>query len=127
MRTDGTHFTKVHNRTMAMEIFGHEFWSMDGKTVWYDLQTPRGEVFWQAGYNVESGERIWYGLQRNEWSIHDEKQVAHAPNGKWIYLFRPWHRRQEFCERRRVACGAIGKHVEASISLTPDQKWVVFR
>ena len=42
---------------MAMEIFGHEFWSADGKTIWYDLQTPRGEDFWLAGYNVETGAR----------------------------------------------------------------------
>ena len=55
---------------MAMEIFGHEFWSADGKTIWYDLQTPRGEDFWLAGYNVDTGERTWYHLQRDEWSIH---------------------------------------------------------
>jgi oligogalacturonide lyase len=39
---------KIHPRTMNMEIFGHEFWSSDGKTIWYDLQTPRGEDFWLA-------------------------------------------------------------------------------
>src|SRR5487761_2271745 len=33
MRTDGSHITKVHHRTMVMEIFGHEFWSPDGKTI----------------------------------------------------------------------------------------------
>ena len=85
---------KIHTRTMAMEIFGHEFWSADGKTIWYDLQTPRGEDFWLAGYQVETGERTWYHLQRNEWSIHfnvsrdgtlfcgdggDPGQVARAP------------------------------------------------
>src|SRR5712691_8661791 len=30
MWTDGTAVTKIHTRTMAMEIFGHEFWSPDG-------------------------------------------------------------------------------------------------
>ena len=55
IRTDGTHITQIHTRTMAMEIFGHEFWAPDGKTIWYDLQTPRGEDFWLAGYNVETG------------------------------------------------------------------------
>ena len=57
MHTDGSHIVKVHTRTMAGEIWGHEFWSADGKTIWYDLQTPRGEDFWLAGYNVETGER----------------------------------------------------------------------
>src|SRR5260370_3613542 len=104
IRTDGSQITKIHNRTMAMEIFGHEFWSVDGKTIWYDLQTPRGEDFWLAGHNLESGEQTWYHLQRNEWSIHftvtrdgklfcgdgsDDGQVAHAPDGKRTYRFRP--------------------------------------
>jgi oligogalacturonide lyase len=48
---------------MEMELFGHEFWSHDGKTIWYDLQT-RGEDFWVAGYYVDTGERTWYHLAR---------------------------------------------------------------
>ncbi|MGH9659612.1 MAG: oligogalacturonate lyase family protein, partial [Bryobacteraceae bacterium] len=36
IRTDGSALTKIHSRTMAMEIWGHEFWSADGKTIWYD-------------------------------------------------------------------------------------------
>src|SRR5580658_1591551 len=104
IRTDGTQLTKIHTRTMTSEIYGHEFWSADGKTIWYDLQTPRGEDFWLAAYKVDTHERTWYHLQRNEWSIHfnvtrdgklfcgdggDPGQVAHAPDGEWIYLFRP--------------------------------------
>lgn len=70
IRTDGSQVTKIHTRTMEMEIAGHEFWSADGKTIWYDLQTPRGEDFWLAGYELATGTRILYHLQRNEWSIH---------------------------------------------------------
>ena len=39
----------MHKRTMDMEINGHEWWSWNGKTVWFDLQTPRSQVFWIAG------------------------------------------------------------------------------
>jgi len=155
IRTDGTHITKIHNRTMNMEIFGHEFWSTDGRTIWYDLQTPRGEVFWLAGYNVETGERTWYHLQRNEWSIHfnvsrdgklfcgdggDEGQVAHAPDGKWIYLFRPERtpNRDGLDDISFVKPGVLRPerlvnmskhqyHLEPNVSFTPDAKWVVFR
>jgi oligogalacturonide lyase len=154
IRTDGSRITKVHTRTMAMEIFGHEFWSLDGKTIWYDLQTPRGEVFWLAGYNVETGDRTWYHLQRNEWSIHfnvtrdgklfcgdggDAGQVAHAPDGKWIYLFRPeLIPNRGTADRSFVNPGVLraerlvnmSKHqyrLEPNVSFTPDQKWVVFR
>jgi oligogalacturonide lyase len=104
IRIDGTGLTQIHHRTINMEIEGHEFFGGDGKWIWYDLQTPRSQVFWLAGYEVETGKRIWYNLQRSEWSVHynvspDGKlfagdgggpnSVAAPGNGQWIYLFRP--------------------------------------
>jgi oligogalacturonide lyase len=104
IRTDGRPPVKVHPRTMLMEIGGHEWFGADGRTVWYDLQTPRSQVFWVAGYNAATGERTWYNLKREEWSVHynsspDGKlfagdgggpdSVAAPGNGQWIYLFRP--------------------------------------
>ncbi len=147
--------TKIHTRTMAMEIFGHEFWSADGKLIWYDLQTPRGEVFWLASYNVETGERRWYSLQRDEWSIHfnvprdgspiftgdggDPGQVAKAKDGRWIYLFRsellpnrgaddPSFIKPGILRSERLV--NMSKHqyrLEPNVRFTPDQKWIVFR
>src|SRR5450432_1496074 len=70
IHTDGTGLTKMHTRTMNMEIAGHEFYSSDGATIWYDLQTPRGQDFWLGGFRVLDGKRIWYHLQRDEWSVH---------------------------------------------------------
>jgi oligogalacturonide lyase len=155
IHTDGSHVTKVHTRTMAMEIAGHEFWSQDGRTVWYDLQTPRGEDFWLAGYNADTGARTWYHLERNEWSIHfnvnrdgtlfcgdggDPGQVAHAKDGEWIYLFRPALIRNQggIDEPGFVQPGVlhserlvnISKHnyrLEPNVSFSPDEKWVIFR
>ena len=104
IHTDGTHNELIHKRTMAMEIAGHEFWGLDGKTIWYDWQYPKGEDFFLAGYNLATHKRVAYHLQRNEWSIHfnltqgetlfagdggDPGQVAKAPDGEWIELFRP--------------------------------------
>ena len=104
IRTDGTALTKIHPRTMLMEIQGHEFFSGDGKMIWYDLQTPKSQVFWLSGYNVTTAERIWYQLERSEWSVHfnvspdgtlfagdggGPDSVAAPGNGQWIYLFRP--------------------------------------
>ena len=122
---------------MTMEIAGHEFWSADGKTIWYDLQTPRGEVFWLAGYNVETGARTWYHLERNEWSIHfnvtrdgklfcgdggDPGQVAHAPRRP---MDLPVPSRTDpataapgdksFITAGRPACREAGEHGEAPI------------
>ena len=88
---------------MNMEIAGHEFFDVDGKTIWYDLQTPRGEVFWLAAA-APDGKRRWYHVDRDHWSVHfnispdgktfagdggDEEMVAHAKDGKWLYLFTP--------------------------------------
>ncbi|HEX7317340.1 MAG TPA: oligogalacturonate lyase family protein [Pyrinomonadaceae bacterium] len=104
IRTDGTPPVKVHPRTMLMEIEGHEWFGADGRMVWYDLQTPRGQVFWVGGYDTKTGARTWYSLKREEWSVHfnsspDGKlfagdgggpnSVAAPGNGQWVYLFRP--------------------------------------
>ncbi len=154
IHTDGTGNTLIHKRTMEMEIAGHEFWGQDGKTIWYDLQTPKGEDFWVAGYNLASGERTWYHLQRNEWSIHfnvsadgklfcgdggDPGQVAHAPDGEWIYLFHPELLRSTGIKgpglvkpgvlrsERLVNMSKHHYHLEPNVRFTPDEKWVIFR
>ena len=154
IRTDGTGLTKIHTRTMAMEIWGHEFWSADGKAIWYDLQTPRGEDFWLARYEVGTGARRWYHLQRDEWSIHfnvsrdgrliagdggDPGQVAKAKDGRWIYLFRAEDRKDEGAGGAGlVQTGVLraeklvnmGKHdyrLEPNVSFSPDGRWVIFR
>jgi oligogalacturonide lyase len=154
IRTDGTQQKKIHTRTIEMEIFGHEFWSKDGQTIYYDLQTPRGEDFWLAAYKVATGQRTWYHLQRNEWSIHfnvtragdlfcgdggDPGQVARAPDGRWIYLFRPelnpnrgiedpaLIRTGVFRAERLVNMSKHQYRLEPNVSFSPDQRWVVFR
>ena len=104
IHTDGTHNTLIHKRTMLMEIAGHEFWGLDGQTIWYDWQYPKGEDFFLAGYNLQTGKRTAYHMLRDEWSIHfnltkdldlfcgdggDPGQVARAKDGEWIELFHP--------------------------------------
>jgi hypothetical protein len=114
IRTDGSDLRMLHHRTMDLEIAGHEFFSRDGRTVWYDLQTPKSGVFWLAGVDLETGERTWYNLERSQWSVHynvspdgslfagdgggpasvasrlpDGTRLNPPGNGQWIYLFRP--------------------------------------
>lgn len=157
IRTDGSGLTKIHPRTMEMEIEGHEFFGADGKHLWYDLQTPRGQDFWVAGYEIATGTRTWYHLQRNEWSVHfnvspdgstfagdggGPGMVAHAPDGKWIYLFRPQlvripagprpdadHliRPGVFHAERLVNMSKHDYSLEPNVNFTPDGKWIVFR
>ena len=70
IRTDGSAMTLRHERSMDMEIAGHEFWSWDGRTIWYDLQTPRSEVFWIAGVEMATGRKIRYHIERDWWGVH---------------------------------------------------------
>ena len=93
----------MHKRTMDMEIAGHEWFSPDGKVIWYDLQQPRSVSFFVSGTDVTTGKEKKYSLTRDEWSIHfnlskdqtmfcgdggNETQVARAKDGRWIYLFK---------------------------------------
>jgi oligogalacturonide lyase len=147
----------VHRRTMNMEIAGHEFFDVDGKTVWYDLQTPRGEVFWLASA-APDGTRRWYHVDRDQWSVHfqispdgktfagdggDEEMVAHAKDGKWLYLFTPQaipdvagisapnaadlvHPGTLRAERL-VDMKKHDYRLEPNIIFTRDGKWLIFR
>jgi len=153
IHTDGTHNTLIHPRTMAMEIAGHEFWGLDGHTIWYDWQFPKGEDFFLAGYNLETHARTAYHMQRNEWSIHfnvteDEKlftgdggdpgQVAKAPDGEWIELFHPEMlpvsgRNQAdfwqpgiFHSEHLVNMAHHNYRLEPNVRFSPDKKLVIF-
>ncbi len=70
IRSDGSDMKLMHKRSMDMEINGHEWWSFDGKMIWYDLQTPRSEDFWIGGVNVETGKETKYHIQRDWWGVH---------------------------------------------------------
>ncbi|HAF43270.1 MAG TPA: oligogalacturonate lyase [Sphingobium sp.] len=158
VRTDGSGRQLVHKRTMNMEIAGHEFFSPDGKWIWYDLQTPRGEVLWLAGYELATGKRRWYHVDRNMWSVHynqapdlkqfsgdggDSEMVAHAPDGKYLYLFTPRAIPDVAGIHADNAADLIApgtleaekivdmrRHdyrLEPNITFTPDGQWMIFR
>jgi oligogalacturonide lyase len=157
IHADGTGLKLIQPRIMQWEIAGHEFFSPDGKWIWYDLQTPRGEDFWLGGYEITTGRRLWYHMQRDEWSIHfnashdghvfagdggDSKQVAHAQNGRWLYLFHPrlidassengmdTHdliQTGVFDAEKLVNMAKQNYTLEPNVNFSPDDKWIVFR
>lgn len=129
---------------MDMEIAGHEFWSWDGRTIWYDLQTPRSREFWLAGVDIKTGKQTRYRIERDWWSVHynvsrdgslfagdggDPGQVAFAKDGMWINLFRP--QPDGTLKRERLVNMSKQDYYapdgEPNVSITPDNKWVVFR
>jgi oligogalacturonide lyase len=154
IRTDGTNNRLIHKRSMAMEIAGHEFWGLDGKTIWYDWQYPENEDFFLASYNLETERRTAYHMQRNEWSIHfnvterntlfagdggDPGQIAKATDGEWIELFHPMMLKSAdalndvsfwqpgvFKAEHLVNMAQHDYHLEPNVRFSPDEKFVIF-
>jgi oligogalacturonide lyase len=144
IRTDGSEQRLMHQRTMDMEIAGHEFWSHDGELIWFDLQTPRSQDFWLANVDVKTGKETRYHLARDWWGVHysvswdgklfssdggDPAQVAYAQDGMWMNLFRPQPDGTVVAERlvNMATQNYRGNNGEPNGNITPDGKWLVFR
>ena len=140
IRTDGSQRQLMHTRTMDMEIAGHEFFSADGRTIWYDLQTPKSQVFWLAGVEIAAGKRTRYSVEREHWSVHFNQSpdgtmfagdgggpssVAAPGNGQWIYLFRPAD--GKLVAEKLVDLAKHNYRLEPNVTFTPDGKRIVFR
>jgi oligogalacturonide lyase len=147
----------VHRRTMRMETANHEYWSNDGQWLWYDLETPLNEVFWVAGYNVYTGQRVWYHLTLDQWSIHyntspdgtlfsgdggaTDDLGPHPEHSKFIFLFHPSLLADQqpapadhdliqvgtFVTEKLVDLSSHSYSLEPNSTFSPDGKWVVFR
>ena len=132
--------TQIHHRSMDMEIWGHEWFGKSGKTIWFDLQLPKGQTFFVGGYDVATGKEKKYSLQRNEWSVHynsnkeetlfagdggDPGAVAKAPDGQWIYLFTP--NGEKFNAEKLVNMKHHQYKLEPNVHFSPDGKWIIFR
>ena len=154
IHTNGTHNTLIHKRRIAMEIAGHEFWGLDGQTIWYDWQPIKGQDFYLAGYDLATGKRTAFHMERNEWSIHfnltkdldlftgdggDPGQVAKAPDGEWIELFHPrmiptdgalnepdFFQPGVFTSEHLVNMAHHNYRLEPNVRFSPDKSLVIF-
>ena len=130
----------IHRRTVENEIAGHEFFSPDGKFIYFDWQIPKGQTFFLGRADLATGQEKKYQLTRDEWSIHfnvspdqrlfagdggDEGQVAKAKNGRWIYLFRP--EGDHFVSEKLVNMKDQYYKLEPNVHFSPDGNWVIFR
>jgi oligogalacturonide lyase len=136
---------------MINEIWGHEFWSPDGTTSWYQLQYPRGTggVNYIAGTNLKTHQQTWLHLKDEDVSIH----VNIAPNGQlfagdgntqnpWIFLHTPHIPRNMaagvydatgliqpgYCDTEKLVNMSQHQYaLEPNPIFTPDSKWIIFR
>jgi oligogalacturonide lyase len=122
------------------EIAGHEFFSPDGKSIYFDWQIPKGATFYLGKVDLRTGAEMRYQMTRDEWSIHfnvssdqrlycgdggDSGQVAKAQHGRWIYLFRP--EGDHFVSGKLVNMKDQYYKLEPNVHFSPDGKWVIFR
>jgi oligogalacturonide lyase len=75
IRADGTQNQMIHQRAISGEIATHEFWSQDGKTIWYELQRPIANQpastdHYLVGYDVATGKRRYFQMDELEYSIN---------------------------------------------------------
>jgi oligogalacturonide lyase len=147
IRADGSQNHMIHQRSNPSEIVTHEFWSHDGKTIWYDLQKTKGEDFAVGGYEVETGKDIVYHLKKAEASVHynaafdgsvfcgDGNVMAHGEigvnghrtlNRKWIELLRPAPDGTFHSTRLASILDNDYTKTEPNAHFSPDNKLVIF-
>jgi oligogalacturonide lyase len=145
IRADGSEMTLRHARTMDMETASNEFWSYDGRSIWFDLQTPRSQHVWLANVDLTTGKETHYHMRLNWWSTHynvsrdnmllcgdgsDPTQVAFAKDGKWINLYRVQPdgtlARELLVNLAKQNYAVEQGGIEPNASITPDNKWVIF-
>jgi oligogalacturonide lyase len=135
---DGSQPQLVLKREEDNEIAGHEFWSSDGSTIWYDHNyrgTP-GKQFLE-GKNLATGQITRYPITAPFGSIH----YTNSPDGKFfvgdggtnkahpeqqaMFILVPEEgklRPIKLCSMARNDY----KAAEPNPHLTPDQRWVTF-
>jgi oligogalacturonide lyase len=149
IRADGSHNQLMHKRAGPSGIATHEFWSHDGKTIWFDLQKTRGEEFAVAGIDVATGKITdEYHLDKALASLHynisadgkvfcgDGDNMAHglkasgighrAEDRAWIRFLRP--NADGTLHSIRLAHLADNNYhlTEPNPRFSPDNKLVIF-
>jgi oligogalacturonide lyase len=147
VRTDGSHNQLMHKRTNPNGIATHEFWSHDGKMIWFDLQESRGEEFAVAGIDVADNSRTTYSLSKAQASVHynvsmdgrafcgDGNFMTHGEVGvhghrtldrAWIELLRPFPDGTFHSTRLAHIPGNDYSLTEPNSRFSPDGKLVIF-
>lgn len=70
IHADGTQNQLIHQRSQKEESASREFWSHDGKTIWYELQRPKGKDFELVSYDVATAKRKFFHLDNIQSSMY---------------------------------------------------------
>ncbi len=146
IHTDGTGNQLVHQRTMENETSGHEWWSADGETIFYQLHLNGIKSSFVASYNVKTQERTWLHYGQEDTSIHDTSSPDGTmfcgdgdPRTPWILLLHPHVSPDKKTlgthliktgtmeSEKLVNMSQHNYRLEPNPIFTPDQKWIIFR
>jgi oligogalacturonide lyase len=134
---DGSDPQCFFNRTEPHEIAGHEFWSTDGKTIWFQHTFRDSKKSFLTGKNVLGGSMTNYSIPPAASAIHqlispDEHffigdgtgKTATGPN-KYLTMQVPdgdTLRVTKLCSLQKNDYAQC----EPNPHITPDQHWVIF-
>jgi oligogalacturonide lyase len=127
----------VLKRTEVNEIAGHEFWSADGSTIWYDHNFRNNPAkHYLEGKNLSTGVVTRYPITALFGSIH----YVQSPDGKFfvcdggtrrnpqdqaMYALVPDNGKLDAIKLCSMAKNNY-KDAEPNPHLTPDQHWALF-
>jgi oligogalacturonide lyase len=125
-------------RTEVNEIAGHEFWSADGTTIWYDHNFRNNpSKHYLEGTNVSTGEVTRYPITAPFVSIH----YTQSPDGKFFVCDGGTNKGNPNAQAMYILVPTNGKlqpiklcsmsrnnytDAEPNPHLTPDQHWAIF-
>jgi oligogalacturonide lyase len=132
IRADGSGLRCVHPREAPEEIAGHEFWSGDGKTIWFDNPYPTRANPNLASVDLESGKLQRYPLKPEWASVHfsaapDDSCIVGEGGATNKYLLLFHLKGPGVIEAEKLV--DLAKHdykQEPDMHFTPDGKWAAF-
>lgn len=146
IRTDGTQQRLMYQRTIPTAIATNQFWSHDGKTIWFDLQSPIGASFSVAGVDLATGRVTEHRVEKAQASLHyniaedntlfvgdgDFTETAAPATGQpllkrqWIEVLRPTQDGSLQATRLVDLSGHDYSMSSPNARLSPDKKLVFF-
>jgi oligogalacturonide lyase len=122
----------LYTKTVTGEYVSHEFWSPDGRWVYFDHQVPWGGSYFIGGIEVATGTMGGYPIAQADWGLH--YNISHdgslfASDGddssrKTLLLYRIVNRSLQVEPLADLSASDYG--FQPNVHFTADDKWVAY-
>jgi oligogalacturonide lyase len=142
IRTDGSDMHIAVKPTLSGEVVGHEFWSPDGKKIYYDSYIyPKRQECYVASTDLATGAVTRYKTPGTMWCLHynvsgDQSFFAgdgwrrgrneSVPNEDLTWIFKLTPEGNHFVADKLFNLARQDYRLEPNVIITQDQKWIVF-